>query len=104
VKEPGDAVNVRVYIERLILDGVAVPYGQRPQLQAAVEAELGRLLAAGGLASGLAQGAALPAVAGGSIQLAQANEPLILGRQIARTAYAAIGMLETSRSGQTRRA
>jgi hypothetical protein len=82
---------IHVHIERLILDGIAVSAGQRPQLQAAVEAELGRLLAAGGLGSGLAQGSATAAVAGGSIQLTHSNEPGTLGQQIAQAAYGAIG-------------
>lgn len=90
-KEAGDAVAIHVHIERLILDGIAVPTSQRPQLQAAVEAELGRLLAEGGLASGLAQGGAAPTIGGGSIQLAQGNEAGVLGRQIAQAAYGAIG-------------
>ena len=49
--------------------------GRGRSLQAAVEAELGRLLAEGGLAAGLAQGGAVPGLAGGSIQLGQENEP-----------------------------
>lgn len=96
----GDAVAIQVHIERLILDGIAVPYGQRPQLQAALEAELGRLLAEGGLASGLTQGGAAPAVAGGNIQLTQGNEPGVLGRQIAQAAYGAIGTPEKVATGR----
>lgn len=84
-------MTILVHIERLVLDGIAVPYGARPGLQAAVEAELGRLLAEGGLAAGLAQGGALPGLAGGSIQLGPGNPPDLLGRQIAQAAYSAIG-------------
>jgi hypothetical protein len=84
-------VAIHVHVERLILDGIALPYGQRPQLQAALEAELGRLLAEGGLATGLADGTMVPGLAGGNIQLAQDNEPGALGRQIARAVYGGIG-------------
>jgi hypothetical protein len=94
LKGAGDAVTIRLHIERLILDGIAVPYGARPGLQAAVEAELGRLLAEGGLAAGLAQGGAVPGLAGGSIQLGPGNAPDHLGRQIAQAAYGAIGAPE----------
>jgi hypothetical protein len=44
-----DRPNIQIYIDRLILDGISVPHSQRPLLQAAVEAELGRLLAEGGI-------------------------------------------------------
>jgi hypothetical protein len=39
-------MNISVHIERLVLDGLFVSHGQRPLLQAAVEAELTRLLTA----------------------------------------------------------
>jgi hypothetical protein len=84
-------MNVNIHIERLILDGVHVPYAQRPALQAAVEAELTRLISEGGLTPGLQSGGAYPRVPGGSIQLPQDGNHAALGSQIARAVYGGIG-------------
>jgi hypothetical protein len=80
-------MNISVHIERLILDGVPVSHGQRPLLQAAVEAELTRLLAAYGLAPGLLPGRAVPYTPAEDIQLAREGDPTRLGEQIARAVY-----------------
>jgi hypothetical protein len=84
-------MNTQVYIERLVLDGIDVPHRQQPLLQAAVETELARLLAAGGVAPDLREGGALPRVQGGTIQLAEERDPAHLGKQIARAVYGGIG-------------
>ena len=84
-------MNVNIHIERLVLDGVDVPYAQRPALQAAVEAELARLIAAGGVAPGLASGGAYARVPGGSIELTNGGDPTVLGGQIAQAVYGGIG-------------
>ncbi len=63
----GAVVNVNLHIERLILDGIDVEPAQRPVLQAVVEAELGRLIAEGGV-GGLAAGA-VPAVRADGFQM-----------------------------------
>lgn len=42
-------MNIELHIERLTLDGVVVDPGRRFDVQAAVEAELRRLLTAGGV-------------------------------------------------------
>jgi hypothetical protein len=84
-------MNINVHIERLILDGVTVASSQRQLLQAAVEAELGRLLTTKGLAPSLESGGAIPRVSGGSIQLAPENNPMQLGQQIAQAVYQGIG-------------
>lgn len=84
-------MNTVVHIERLILDGIEVPYAQRPQLQAAVEAELARLLAEGGVAASLRAGGAVPSRRGGSIHLADGKDPAHLGSQIARAVHGGIG-------------
>lgn len=83
-------MNVYVSIERLVLDGIEIAQRERPLLQAAVEAELGRLLAEGGLSSSLVAGGAYPNAAAGTIQLT--NQPSVqLGRQIAQAVYGGIG-------------
>jgi hypothetical protein len=51
-------MKIHVTIDRLILEGLTVPHGERQALQEAVAAELGRLLGEQGLAAGgLARGA-----------------------------------------------
>ena len=84
-------MNTNVHIERLVLDGIDLPYPQRPLLQAAVEAELARLLAAGGVAPSLRVGGALASVPGGAIHLAEGSDPAHLGTQIARAVHRGIG-------------
>ncbi len=84
-------MNINVNIERLVLEGVSVPPSQRPLLQAAVEAELGRLLTAEGLSAGLRSGGVVPRVLGGTIQLSPESNPTQLGQQIAQAVYGGIG-------------
>jgi hypothetical protein len=84
-------MNINVNIERLILDGISVPHAQRPLLQAAVEEELGRLLAESGLGSELRSGGAVPSVPTASIQLAPDGNPTQWGQQIAQSVYRGIG-------------
>jgi hypothetical protein len=87
-------VNVNLHIERLVLDGIAVEPAGRLVLQAAVEAELGRLLAQGGIGSSFAVGGAMASLraggfhlSGGETRLGGAEHPRQLGRQIAGAAY-----------------
>ena len=84
-------MNVNVHIGRLALDGIDVPHGQRPLLQAAVETELARLLAAGGLSAGLMAGGAMPWLRAGGIQLRGGESPAHLGTGIAQAVYEGIG-------------
>jgi hypothetical protein len=89
-------MNIKLHIERLVLDGVNIAPGQRHLLQASVEAELTRLLMAGGLSPSLAQGTVLPRtvlprISTGGIQLTAGNNPTQLGQQIAQSVYGGIG-------------
>jgi hypothetical protein len=86
-------MNVNLHIERLILDGIDVEPAHRPVLQAALEAELARLLAQGGVGPGLAAGGAVPALRGDGFQLSggAGGNPRQLGRQIARAVHGGIG-------------
>ncbi|BAZ11859.1 hypothetical protein NIES4071_36850 [Calothrix sp. NIES-4071] len=84
-------MNINLQIERLILDGVCIPHAQRPLLQAAVEMELRRLLAVGGLAPSLVIGGAVPRVDGGSMQITDTNNYTQIGEQIAQTVYRGMG-------------
>jgi hypothetical protein len=84
-------MNITIHIERLILDGVFVAHRHRPQLQAALEAELARLIAADGLAVDVQMGGVLPRVSGGEMHLESDEHPSRLGMQIARAIYKGIG-------------
>ncbi len=84
-------MKIKLHIERLILDGL--PLGRRhgPQVQAAVEKELTRLLASQGLGRAWQSGETVPRVSAPSFQLARETPPHRLGQQIARAVYSSIG-------------
>jgi hypothetical protein len=82
--------RIRVMIDRLVLDGLPLERAQGPAVKAAVEAELSRLLAEGGIDRGLALGGAVPSVSADSIKLAGGG-PAQVGMQIARSVYGGIG-------------
>lgn len=83
-------MNINLHIERLVLDGVNIAPHQGPLLQQALQTELTRLLATGGLSDGLTRGIALPRLSASNIQLTD-NNPTQLGRQIAQSVYGGIG-------------
>jgi hypothetical protein len=83
-------VTIRVHIDRLVLDGLPVTGGQGPLVQRAVEAELARLFAAGGLGPGLAAGGTVDRLAGGSVAVGRNDRPADLGRAIARAVYGSV--------------
>ena len=82
-------MDIRVRIDRLVLEDVTLPLGGRTALGAALEAELGRLLAEGGLAKAWQAGAAVPRLAARPVLLA--SSPAKLGTGIARTVYGGLG-------------
>lgn len=84
-------MNINLHIERLVLDGIPLASGQRPLLQAAVEAELSHLLASGGLSDSLQSGGAFYNMKTSDIQLAHEGNPAQLGEQIAASVYGGIG-------------
>ena len=84
-------MTVRVYIERLILDGLPITHNQGRLVQAAVEAELRRLLTENGVSESLGVGIAVPSVRADGIQLSSENSPAQLGTQIAQSVYSGIG-------------
>ncbi|MHB8595735.1 MAG: hypothetical protein ACYDER_02865 [Ktedonobacteraceae bacterium] len=83
--------NIRVHIERLILDGLSVPHSQRSRLQTAIEEELAHLLANGTLAVDLQTHGLLSSLNGGTIELTGNEEPRLLGKRIAQAVYRGIG-------------
>src|SRR5438046_9460521 len=78
--------SIQLHIERLVLDGLSVGHAQGPIITAAVEAELSRLLATGGLGLSFQSGGAWPSVPVSVIQLT-ASKPAQLGQQIAQAVY-----------------
>jgi len=83
-------MNINLYIERLVLDGVQIVPDQGKLLQSSVTTELTRMLNEGGLARNLAKGVILPSLSTNSIQWA-GKKPMELGKQIAQSVYGGIG-------------
>lgn len=84
-------MNVRIHIDRLVLDGLALNAADRPQLGAALESVLARLIAAGGLSPDLAHGAALPSLRAPAMTVARNAKPAAVGASIARAVYGEVG-------------
>jgi hypothetical protein len=87
-------MDIHIHIERLVLDGLPVERRQRGVVQSALEAELARLLAGGGLSESLSAGVALPVLRAGHIQLAVPHDPAQIGGQIASAVYSGLGSAE----------
>jgi hypothetical protein len=81
-------MNVRLHIDRLILEGFDVPHGGHA-VRAAVEQELTRLIAAGGLPQ-LAT-AATPVVRAPQFEVTTPSKPAPLGRAIGRAVWGGLG-------------
>ena len=84
-------MKVRLHVERLVLEGIDLDAAGRPLLQAALETELGRLLAEGGVNPDLRAGGAMPAVRAAGFEMSGDGNAAGLGRQIARSVYGGIG-------------
>jgi hypothetical protein len=84
-------MNVRIHIERLVLEGLPVTAAGSASLRAAVEFELSRLVSEQGLHPALAAGGAWAHLPGESMQFQQGANPAALGTQIARAAYRRLG-------------
>ena len=82
-------MSVRLHIDRLVLDGVNVRAADRPRLQAAIESELARLIASGGISPELTNGIAVPSVRAPQISLS--NDSKQLGTSIASAVYGGVG-------------
>jgi hypothetical protein len=84
-------MNLRVHIERLILDGIPVEPGRMRELHAATEGELARLLVEQGMPQGLLAGGAVPVLHAPVISLPPDAEPAALGARLARSLYRSLG-------------
>jgi hypothetical protein len=88
---PAGGRPIRLHIERLVLDGFPLEAGAAARVQAALETELARRLAACGVAQEFQVGGAVPAVRGGELHWAPGLGPSNLGSCIAQAIHAAIG-------------
>ncbi len=80
--------DYHVTIDRLVLEGIDLPATAGPRLAAGVAAELGRLLAEGGLSGEVSAGGARRVARGGAVELgAGAVDPVALAAQIAGAVY-----------------
>ena len=79
-------MTLRLHIESLSLEGVDVPRSQRPQLQAALEAELVRLLTVHGVPDSLQQGGRIPKLPA-NLTVGRKLSPAELGEAIAHSIY-----------------
>ena len=82
-------MNIRLHIERVVLDGLPVSQAGGPHVQAAIETELARLIAVGGVSTEFHAGQAVP-VRGGDIQMTAGTNHADLGRRIAGALYGGI--------------
>ena len=81
--------GIHLHIDRLVLEGVNVRHADRPHLQAAIESELARLIANGGISPELANGIAVPSVRAPQISIA--SDARQLGTSIANAVYGGVG-------------
>jgi hypothetical protein len=84
-------MNINLHIERLILDGLPIDRDHAPHVQAAVEAELTRLLAENGLSAELPVGGAVSGIRANGTQFTESNGPADIGTLIAQSVYSGIG-------------
>lgn len=80
-------MNINLHIERLILKDVPLETVHRPLLQAAVESELGRLLADNGFSPDSLNEGALRTIKSNSVEIGAKTTPIHLGGQIAQAVY-----------------
>ena len=83
-------MNIELRIDRLVLEGLPLSAAQGALVQRAVEQELARLLAEGGLAESWQKGGALPVMQGSAITLAPGGSPVQMGAQIAQSVYSGL--------------
>ena len=83
--------ELKLHIERLVLDGLPLKPGEERLVQAALEAELTRLLVEGGLAETWQAGGAVPSLPAASAQISPHASPTTIGRQVAQSVYSSLG-------------
>lgn len=85
-------MNVRLHIERLILDDLPLRGSQQALVQGVVEQELARLIEVNGVGPDTMAGGARPSVPLTVMHMTEGGSPVQIGRQIAQAVYQGIGM------------
>ena len=80
---------IRIRIDTLVLEGMSA--ADRLRIGAAVERELGRLIAEHGLPSGASERGARDVVDGGSFARTPLTTPSAIGAEVARAVYGGLG-------------
>jgi hypothetical protein len=80
-------MTVRLHIDRLVLDGIAVAQADRPHLQEAIERELTRLIGEGGVSASFETGLNVPSVEAADLQIQPRGGAADLGHRIAGALY-----------------
>jgi len=93
-------VKIDLHIDRLILEGLPVNSVQGPQIRAAVQEELIRLLSAHGLSEELRGSISVPRIRAGTMQVGAENQPAKLGTSIARAVHDGLGDAKEPRAGK----
>lgn len=83
-------MNIRLHIDRLVLDGLPLGAHDGRLVQAAVEAELSRLLAAGIAPEAFGQGFAVPGLRAEAVRLEAGATPQGIGAQVAQAVHKGI--------------
>jgi hypothetical protein len=86
-------VKIGVHIERLVLEGLPVTARQGAKVQEALERELARALANGGLSRELRAGGAFLRVQAPAVRL-PGSDPAAAGERIAQTIHRGIGSIK----------
>ena len=82
-------MNIKLHIDKIIIDQSAIGPHQRPALKHAVEQELARLLNRNGM-PGASLNRSISSINAGSIEINRLNNPVRLGHQIARAIHSGI--------------
>jgi hypothetical protein len=82
-------MTIHLHINQISIQGLDIPRHQRPQLQAALEAELGRLLTTQGIPPGLRHGVDISRLPG--LTLTGKPSPTQVGQQAAQLIYNHLG-------------
>jgi hypothetical protein len=84
-------MNIRLHIERLVLDGLPLSGNDSVRVPGAVQQELGRLLHSEKLRLPIASGGSTPGPEASTIRLSKSANAASIGRQVAAAVYSGIG-------------
>jgi hypothetical protein len=92
-------MSIRIHIERLILDGLPVQPRDGALFQAAVEAELSRLVTLSGIPSDFQTGGNQARIDAPALQLMSSPDAKVLGAQVGEGIYGAFAGLNQRGQG-----